>query len=60
MSSESIIAELRARITESERELVELGKLIDIMQKAGEDVSAVKAQFMNVKLRIDRYKKALA
>jgi len=58
--SDSIIESLRADIKVAEEQLLELDKMIQIAQKAGEDVTALKAKYMNVKSKIDRWKKALA
>jgi len=58
--SEEIIRGLKQEIETAEAQMAELLKMIEIAAKAGEDVTSLKAKYLNVKAKVDRWKKALS
>jgi len=50
---------LKEMVEKYENELKEIERAIEVMEKAGEDATALKVKLSQVKDQIDRWKKAL-
>ena len=58
--SSGIIEGIKEQITQAKSDLKDLAKMIDIAQKAGEDVTGLRAKYNNVEAKLKRWEKALA
>jgi len=56
--SESLINEMKERISIGEQTLTQVREIIKSLKIAGEDTKTIERQYAKTKAKIDRYKKA--